>query len=137
MFQKYVEIGRVAIVNYGELAGKACHILEVLDENRVLVDGPEESTGVARQVIPLKRLNLTPLVTKVPRGARRTTLKKKVAAQGTMEKLAKINVTLKAEKRALKANMSDFDRFKAMCARKRVNGAIRKEYAKLKKTAKL
>lgn len=35
MFQKYVEIGRVAIVNYGELAGKACHILEVLDENRV------------------------------------------------------------------------------------------------------
>lgn len=40
----------------------------------MLVDGP--STGVARQVIPLKRLSLTDIKARVPRNARAKTLKK-------------------------------------------------------------
>ena len=41
---------------------------------QVLVDGP--SSGVARQVIPLKRVSLTDIKARVPRNARAKTLNK-------------------------------------------------------------
>ncbi|PQQ17246.1 putative 60S ribosomal protein L14 [Prunus yedoensis var. nudiflora] len=36
-FKRYVEIGRVALVNYGEDYGKLVVIVDVLDQNRALV----------------------------------------------------------------------------------------------------
>ena len=62
----------------GDLAGKICVILDIVDQNRVstihiieeinfyhsmqaLVDGPFKLTGVKRQQIPLKRLSRTPI----------------------------------------------------------------------------
>ena len=50
-FKRYVELGRVCLINYGEEAGKLATIVDVIDNNRVLVDGPE--TGVKRQPINL------------------------------------------------------------------------------------
>ena len=47
------------MVTYGPEAGKLCTIVDVLDQNRVLVDGPEPITGVKRQTINLKRIKLT------------------------------------------------------------------------------
>ena len=52
-FKKFVEIGRVAIVNYGPLAGKVAVIVDILNTTRVLIHGPKE--GVRRQEISLKR----------------------------------------------------------------------------------
>ena len=61
-FKRYVELGRVCLINYGEEAGKLATIVDVIDNNRVLVDGPE--TGVKRQQINLKRIQLTDI--KIP-----------------------------------------------------------------------
>jgi large subunit ribosomal protein L14e len=47
-FKKFVEIGRVAYVNSGPEAGKIAAIVNVIDQNRVLIDGP--TSGVRRQV---------------------------------------------------------------------------------------
>ena len=47
-FKKFVEIGRVAYVNAGPEAGKIVAIVNVIDQNRVLIDGP--TSGVRRQV---------------------------------------------------------------------------------------
>lgn len=35
LFKKFVEIGRVARINYGPDAGKLCTIIDVVDHNRV------------------------------------------------------------------------------------------------------
>lgn len=40
-FTRYVEIGRVALVNYGEEYGKLYVIVDVLDNNRVRRAGGE------------------------------------------------------------------------------------------------
>jgi ribosomal protein L14E/L6E/L27E len=56
-FSRFVQIGRVALINFGEDAGKICTIVDVIDGNRVLVDGPD--SGVARKAVSLKRIQLT------------------------------------------------------------------------------
>jgi large subunit ribosomal protein L14e len=70
VFTRFVEVGRVCIVNYGPDAGKLCTIVDIVDQNKCLVDGPRKLTGVGRQVIPFKRLALTDLVCKIERSAR-------------------------------------------------------------------
>jgi hypothetical protein len=37
VFTRFVEIGRVALINYGPLEGKLCTIIDVVDEKRVRV----------------------------------------------------------------------------------------------------
>ena len=61
------------MVNYGKNVHKLGVIVDILDENRVLLDGP--TTGVDREVYPLKRLYLTALKVTILRGARTKTLK--------------------------------------------------------------
>ena len=56
-FTRFVEVGRAVLINYGDDHGKLAIIVDILDQNRVLIDGP--TTGVPRQVYPLKRLSLT------------------------------------------------------------------------------
>ena len=75
-FTRFVEIGRVVLINYGEDAGKLGTIVDVVDNGRALVDGPTAITGVTRQIIPFKRLSLTDLKAKIGRGARQKALKK-------------------------------------------------------------
>ena len=58
-FTRFVEVGRVVLIQYGEEAGKLATITNVIDNNRVLVDGPKPLTGVARQEINIKRIMLT------------------------------------------------------------------------------
>lgn len=58
LFKRPVEIGRVAFVAYGpaKLRGKLCTIVDVVDQNRVLVDSAGD---VPRQALNLKWLMLT------------------------------------------------------------------------------
>ena len=71
-----VEIGRVVVINYGELSGKVAVILDIVDSARALIDGPFNLTGVRRQTIPLRNLSLTKIKLEVLRGARPSTLEK-------------------------------------------------------------
>ena len=59
--------GRVAFVNFGEDYGKVVVIVDFIDMNRVLVDGP--TTGFPRTMYPIRRLTLTNILLKLPRGA--------------------------------------------------------------------
>ena len=63
-YNKFVQIGRVARINYGPLEGRLATIVDIVSEKRVLVDGE----GIARQIIPISRLQLTKQVLKVGRG---------------------------------------------------------------------
>merc|ERR1719390_561414 len=75
-FTRFVEGGRIVLINYGPDNGKLATIIDVVDANKCLVDGPLEKTGVARQVIPFKRVALTDIKIKVPKNARQKTLGK-------------------------------------------------------------
>merc|ERR1712151_1457728 len=54
-----MQVGRVVYINYGPCRGKIAVVVDIVDENRILVDGP--TTGVDRQVMPSKRIALTKL----------------------------------------------------------------------------
>merc|ERR1712226_1102038 len=54
VYQKFVEVGRVAVIA-GE--GKIAAIVDVIDQNRALIEGP----GIPRTQIRLKELHLTKL----------------------------------------------------------------------------
>ena len=63
-FTRFVEVGRVVLINYGEFNGKLATVIDAVDSKRVLVDGPQDTTGVHRHVIALKRISLTDVVVK-------------------------------------------------------------------------
>ena len=47
-FKRFVEVGRVVFAADGKEKGKIAAIVNVIDQNRVLIEGP--LSGVARQV---------------------------------------------------------------------------------------
>merc|ERR1712221_51862 len=74
VFKRFVETGRVALVNTGKFDGKLVVIVDVIDHNRVLCDNP--SNGVPRQTLNLKHICLTDITIKIPHGARTGTVRK-------------------------------------------------------------
>jgi ribosomal protein L14E/L6E/L27E len=48
---RYIELGRVVVVNYGSSVNKIGIIVDIIDKNRCIIDGP-----CGRQVINVKRL---------------------------------------------------------------------------------
>ncbi|KAG0353105.1 hypothetical protein BG005_007539 [Podila minutissima] len=109
-FQRVVEIGRVVMVNYGPDAGKLAVIVDIIDHNRALIEGP--TTGIARGAYAFRRLTLTPLVVKVPRNAGQTVLKAAIEKQDLAGSWAKTSWAKKIASRAQRAANTDFDRFK-------------------------
>ena len=81
-----VEIGRVALVTRGADAGKICAIVDVVDQNRVLVDGP--SSGVKRQALTFKDLALTRFTINIPHGTGTSFVKKVWDANEVNQKFA-------------------------------------------------
>ena len=75
-FKKFVEIGRVAVLGQGPDAGKIAAIVNVIDQNRVLIDGP--TSGVRRQEYPIRQLQLTPLRVKFAFNARSKVVRKEL-----------------------------------------------------------
>ena len=73
-FSKFVEIGRVAQINRGVNENQLVVILDVLNLNRVLVEGVEND--VTRQVVPISHLTLTEQKISVLRGLKSSLLKK-------------------------------------------------------------
>merc|ERR1712194_649670 len=108
-----------AVITYGPCSGKMCTVIDIVDQKRVVVDGPESLTGVRRHMMPVKRLALTDFKTTIPRGAREKTLKLALAKDDTMKKWAGSSWGKKLQAKAARSNMSDFDRFKLMVAKKK------------------
>eukprot|EP00549_Striatella_unipunctata_P026497 CAMPEP_0118675074 /NCGR_PEP_ID=MMETSP0800-20121206/1244_1 /TAXON_ID=210618 ORGANISM="Striatella unipunctata, Strain CCMP2910" /NCGR_SAMPLE_ID=MMETSP0800 /ASSEMBLY_ACC=CAM_ASM_000638 /LENGTH=133 /DNA_ID=CAMNT_0006570345 /DNA_START=166 /DNA_END=567 /DNA_ORIENTATION=+ len=127
VFNRFVEVGRVVLINYGPESGKLATIIDIIDQNKCLVDGPEEITGVARQKISYSRISLTDFKAKVQRNARAKSLK---AAWAEDDILAKWEATSWAKKLAVKkrrATLTDFERFKLMVAKQKRNSLVSKK----------
>ena len=131
VFKRYVEVGRVVLINFGPDAGKLATIIDVVDQNKCMVDGPEEITGVARQVISYKSIALTDLTVKVQRSARAKTLVKAWEAGETLATWEKSSWAKKLSAKKKRAGLGDFDRFKAMVAKKQKAAIIAKKMAEL------
>ncbi|KAI9636299.1 ribosomal protein L14-domain-containing protein, partial [Dioszegia hungarica] len=133
-FKRFVEVGRVVLVNDGPSAGKLAVIAEIIDHNRALIDGP--NTSVPRQQIAYRNLILTPYtISKLPRGAGSGAIKRAVEKAGVLEKWEQSGWAKKLAARQTRKNASDFDRFKIMLAKKSRRDLVRKAYVKEKKSA--
>ena len=103
-------------INYGEDYGKLVVIVDMVDMNRVLVDGMGK---FPRVIYPLKRLNLTRLrVPAVLRGCRTGTLAKAVKAFDLDAKWTKTPAFLKMDRQNKRAALTDYQRFQVMILRK-------------------
>merc|ERR1711934_1297174 len=111
-FTRFVENGRVVLVNFGPDAGKLAVVVYVVDSQRCLIVGP--STDVARQMIGYKRLSLTDIKVDIGRGAKA----KSVSAAWTAADVKG------------KAEAGDFERFTDMVSHKKAMKATRKALKK-------
>eukprot|EP00747_Dinoflagellata_sp_TGD_P161605 gnl/TRDRNA2_/TRDRNA2_178231_c0_seq1.p2 gnl/TRDRNA2_/TRDRNA2_178231_c0~~gnl/TRDRNA2_/TRDRNA2_178231_c0_seq1.p2 ORF type:complete len:144 (+),score=32.89 gnl/TRDRNA2_/TRDRNA2_178231_c0_seq1:80-511(+) len=119
MYSRFVEPGRLALITYGPCAGKMCTVIDIVDQRRVLVDGPESVTGVRRHMMPIRRLSLTDFTSKIFRGAREKGLKKALTEGDTMSKWKATAWAKKLAARETRKSMTDLERFKLMVARKK------------------
>ena len=128
-----VEIGRVVSINYGPLAGKVATVIDIVDQARALIDGPEDVTGVRRQTIPVRNLSLTSIKVPIGRGVRPGSLKRALDKAKAMDAWKASNWARKVERHTLRTQLTDFQRFQLMLARKQRSRTIGLEYAKLRR----
>merc|ERR1711981_1084142 len=102
--------------------GKMVVIADIVDMNRVLVDG---MGNFPRVIMPLKRLTLTRLRLPILRGARTGTLKKAAATFELDKKWAETRACQKLDRAKARAATTDFDRFKIMVNRKQRGYMVR------------
>jgi len=122
----------VVFIDSGEDSGKIAVIVEIIDHNRALIDGP--TTGVSRHAHPFRRLTLTDFVIQgFPRGATSKIVKKHFEKQDILAKWNQSNWAKKIDGRKKKSLLGDFDRFKSLKEKKQRRFAVRSEIAKLKK----
>jgi large subunit ribosomal protein L14e len=121
----------VVLINYGPLEGKLATVIDIVDQNKCLIDGPTPITGVDRQVISFTRIALTDYVVKIQRNARQKTLIKAWEEGNIMELWDHSSWAKKLASKKVRANLSDFDRFKVMVAKKQKAAIIAKHMAAL------
>ena len=127
---RFVEIGRVAYVNFGPEQGKLCVVVDVVDSKRALVDGP--STGVHRQQMPFSRISLTEFVIPLHRNQKTSSIGKIFDENEIVKKWNNSIAGKHIENRLRRANLTDLERFKLMVAQKKKSSTLKKELKKLK-----
>ncbi|KAK9991783.1 hypothetical protein SO802_026768 [Lithocarpus litseifolius] len=128
-FKRYVEIGRVALVNYGEDYGKLVVIVDVIDQNRALVDAPD----MERSQMNFKRLSLTDIKIDIKRVPKKKELLDAMEKADVKKKWESSSWGRKLIVQKRRQNLTDFDRFKLMLAKIKRAGLVKQELAKLKK----
>merc|ERR1712225_190134 len=116
-YTRFVQNGRVCLVNYGKDTNKLVTIVDVIDQNRCVVYGP--TSGVARQVMGYKRLSLTDIKIDIGRGAKAKSVDAAYTAADVDAQWAATSWGKKLAARKAKATANDFDRFKNMVAHKK------------------
>ncbi|KAH0470325.1 hypothetical protein IEQ34_000048 [Dendrobium chrysotoxum] len=107
-FQRYVEIGRVALVNYGKEYRKLVVIVDVIDQNWALVEAPD----MVRGQMNFKRLSLTDIKIDIPRIPKKSKLIAGMDAADAKNKCEKSSWGRKLIVQKKRAELNDFDRFK-------------------------
>jgi len=120
-YSRFVQIGRVARVNYGPLEGKLATIVDILNAKRVLIDGE----GISRQVIPIARLQLTKQVLKIGRGIRTGKLNKLITKENVQKSFDSSALGKSYANQARREQLTDFERFKVLSLRRRLSKLLR------------
>ncbi|XP_057291838.1 60S ribosomal protein L14-like [Hydractinia symbiolongicarpus] len=131
VYQRFVEFGRVALVNNGDFSGKLVVIADVIDQTRALCENPVN--GVPRQMMRFQDLNLTDLKINIPHGARGGAIRKQYVKEEIDAKWEKTSWAKKLKARTAKRNLNDFGRFKAKVEKQRRNRKIKAIVKSLKK----
>jgi len=134
-FTKFVEIGRIVLINFGPDHGKLAVIVDVIDQNRAFIDGPESLNGVKRQSIPFRRISLTNFTIPIARGAGAGKILKELNKAEIQKKWAATSQAKKIAAHNKRASLNDFERFQVMLLRKQRSHITRTEFNKLKKAA--
>ncbi|XP_020293534.1 60S ribosomal protein L14 [Pseudomyrmex gracilis] len=137
-FQRFVQSGRVAYVSDGAYQGKLVTIVDIIDQNRVLVDGP--LSGVPRCEMRLNELHLTKFRIRFPFSGSTRVVRKAWEVAKINELWKETMWARKVEAKKKRAALSDFDRFKLRKARQMRNrlrtAAFYKLRAKTRKSSK-
>ncbi|KAL2323745.1 hypothetical protein Fmac_028124 [Flemingia macrophylla] len=130
-FKRFVEIGRVAQINYGKEYGRLVVIVDVIDQTRALVDAPD----MVRSQVNLKRLSLTDIKIDIKRVPKKKDLIQAMEAADVKNRWEKSSWGRKLIVQKRRAALNDFDRFKIMLAKIKRASVVRHEIAKLKKAS--
>ncbi|XP_026429663.1 60S ribosomal protein L14-1-like [Papaver somniferum] len=130
-FKRYVDIGKVALVNYGESYGKLVVIVDVIDQNRALVDAPD----MVRSQMSFGRLSLTYIKIDIGRIPKKKVLIGAMEAADVKKKWERSSWGRKFIVQKKRASLNDFDRFKVMLAKIKRGKTARRELRKLKEVA--
>merc|ERR1711907_834128 len=129
VFTRFVEVGRVVLINRGPDAGKLAVIVDVIDPNRVLVDGP--SSGVARKPVNFKSLSLTDFKIDIRVGQKTGRIAKAYNEADINGKWEATAWAKKLAQRKKRASLTDFERFVVKVNRQKRARAINSELKKL------
>merc|ERR1712100_106399 len=108
-YTRLVEVGRVAMINYGKNYGKLVVIVDIVDQARALCDSPD----MVRKPIAYKRLALTEFKIDIPKVPGKKDLIASLKSSQAFEKFAATAWGKKLAARSAKAASNDFSRFKA------------------------
>lgn len=92
---------------------------------QILIDGPENLTGVSRQVINLKWVSLTDLKVKITLNARQNSLNKAWTAADILNKWNNLSWAKKIAAKEAKKNSTDFERFTVKVNKQKVSKAVK------------
>ena len=122
-FTRFVETGRVAYVNNGPDAGKLCVIVDIIDINRALVDGP----AITRKSMTYRCMALTDIKIDIARGALTGDVKSAWSEADVDGKWEASSWAKKIAAKKRRTTLTDFERFKVMVAKKQRSRAIKKQ----------
>lgn len=122
VFTKFVEKGRLVYLNYGKLTGHTAIIVDIVNTNTVLIEG----ATVRRQEFPVRRLTLTEVVVPVGESIKSTDLRRLWTSAKVEDQWHNTAVYKRLHKRQIRANLTDFDRFKVKQLKQRRSALVAK-----------
>jgi len=127
-----LSIGRVVYVNYGPVSGKIAVVVDIVNENRVVIDGP--GLGVERQVVSTKRLELTKFhISEYKMTDRRGDLQKKIESFDLLNRYRSVGMGKRLANQQRRRELTDFERFKVLVLRRKLSRAVRTNINKNRK----
>ena len=132
--KRTVEIGRVVLKTAGWDSGKIGVIVNIVDPNTLIIDGP--SSGLRRQVTPVKDIELTSHTVDIPYGANQKIVKQKFDESGVAKDWAESSWAKSLASKQKRAAATDLERFKIKRAKRARAFLVRSKYFSLKKGGK-
>merc|ERR1712198_592986 len=129
-FKKFAQIGRVVYLNEGPYKGKLAVIIDIIDTNRALIDGP--CHGVPRQEYKFCEMQLTSYILKIARGQRSKQIRMAWKLAKVTEQFASSQWAKNIKKGQLRRKMTDLERFKLGRAKQTRNKIVGLAVIKMK-----